>query len=47
MNEEKLKKKMNQRKEELEKEREQLLKESLRLSNKCNGIEFNKMNIKL
>lgn len=38
MNEEKLKKRMNQRKEELEAEREQLLRESINLSNKCNGF---------
>ena len=37
MNEEKLKKRMFQRREELEKDREELLKESLKLSNKCNG----------
>jgi len=37
MNEEKLRKRMNQRKEELQHEREELLRESLKLSNKCNG----------
>ena len=40
MNEEKLRKKMNQRKETLEKEREELLRDSLKLSNKCNGEDF-------
>ena len=40
MNEEKLRKKMNQRKEALEQEREELLRDSLKLSNKCNGEQF-------
>ena len=37
MNEEKLRKRMNERKDELELKREDLLKESLKLSNKCSG----------